>query len=199
MMKYKILDYSKVRPEISSGDILLFRPSSTIGRIISALSPSDYCHTERAIVIHGALCSVGMDWGGGRILPLSHLVHKHPGQIDWYRASAYAESQSELILRACTFPYGYRTLIRFGITRLVPGIRLPQLTPNLYRFPPVCSQLIVWLDRQSGYDSVPGIPDNRVEPWHLAAQDVRATELHKKLPSPPTGFYMHEGALWPGL
>jgi len=92
-MKKLIYSYEEIKPYINEGDVLLFRGTSIISKIIGAFSETNYSHVGVASWINGrANTKDGIleivefrEMRGGRSVNLQIEVGKYSGQIDVYR------------------------------------------------------------------------------------------------------------------
>jgi hypothetical protein len=105
---YNIINYDKIRNQINEGDVLLFRGTGKISKIVSAPSETTYSHVGIASWINGnANTEEGIleciefregsfiaglfnsnAAGGGRAVNLSQSVQKYKNQIDVYRPTS---------------------------------------------------------------------------------------------------------------
>jgi hypothetical protein len=82
----KMVQYNDVRSQIADGDVILFRGTILLSRIIELISHGDYSH-----------CAIAADWGerkmilqaefvgGVQAVPLSIAVGTYNGRVDWFR------------------------------------------------------------------------------------------------------------------
>jgi hypothetical protein len=81
-----MLQYNDVRSQIQDGDVILFRGTILLSRIIERVSHGDYSH-----------CALAADWGerkmvlqaelegGVQAVPMSVAVGTYKGRVDWFR------------------------------------------------------------------------------------------------------------------
>lgn len=82
----KMIQYNEVRSQIADGDVILFRGTILLSRIIELVSHGDYSH-----------CALAADWGerkmilqaeligGVQAVPMSIAVGTYRGRVDWFR------------------------------------------------------------------------------------------------------------------
>lgn len=96
---YNIIPYKQIRNQINEGDVLLFRGSGKISKIISAPSETTYSHVGLSSWINGYSntdkgileCVEFREGKGGRAVNLSQYVKLRPNEIDVYRPSSRIE------------------------------------------------------------------------------------------------------------
>lgn len=188
--------YADVRGNIADGDLLLFRPRSWWGWIISigTLDPRRWV----SIFFHGAQprhshAARAIWWGNSlwvvqqvsnpykHLERLSDLVRRYPGKIDVYgrnfpwRCNFRRERANEVHKTVCLRPYGFWNCWRL-IPRHLPLVRrLMPIDANDKRlswFPPFCSMAVSMSERAGGVDPCPGRADRDTEPHHLAESPV---------------------------
>src|SRR5580693_7734404 len=83
-----MIQYNDVRAQIDDGDVILFRGTILLSRIIERISHGDYSH-----------CALAADWGerkmllqaelvgGVQAVPMSIAVGTYKGRVDWFRIS----------------------------------------------------------------------------------------------------------------
>ncbi len=127
--------YASVRREIHDGDLLLFHPTTWLGRFIAWGTRGDYSHAAMAIWWHGRLFAVGTEqWRGNQPEPLSELVARYPGMIDvlrpcrfgteahggWITESLSAAERTcvaSAMISMISQRYGWRSFLRAGLIR----------------------------------------------------------------------------------
>lgn len=124
-----LLSYSQARPRIRSGDLLLWRPTSLMGRIICSLTRQPYAHVGLAGWIgepHDGPNSVLMayeflQWYGGVAVTLSSQVQRWPGKCDVFRfigPEMHHNRRAMLrMARRTGNSYGWRNFWRVGFRR----------------------------------------------------------------------------------
>jgi hypothetical protein len=80
-----MLQYNDVRSQIDDGDVILFRGTILLSRIIERVSHGDYSHCalaanwgERKMVLQAEL------EGGVQAVPMSIAVGTYKGRVDWF-------------------------------------------------------------------------------------------------------------------
>ena len=165
---------------ICSGDLLLFRGSGIVARLIGAAGRSRYTHAARAIWWSGDLfCCEVRELKGGRAVTLESQVRKFPGIIDvfetnpdrrWPNYDRRAANRATRQFAGCD--YGYGGIVAAAALHL-PFVRC-FASPDFDdagedRRPPFCSQAIAMADRiAGGVDPVPHLADRITEPGDLA-------------------------------
>ncbi len=104
----KMIRYNDVRSQVDDGDVILFRGTILLSRIIERVSHGDYSHCalaanwgERKMVLQAELV------GGVQAVPMSVAVGTYKGRVDWFRiapshrarldiASLMAEARADL-------------------------------------------------------------------------------------------------------
>lgn len=78
------LEYSKVRQDFKNGDVVLYKGTSFVSKLIRKFTKSEYSHSgivswwnDRVMVME----AVGK---GVVVTPLSRNVRKYHGDVDWY-------------------------------------------------------------------------------------------------------------------
>ena len=178
----KPIPYTEARQWIRNADLLLWRPSTLLGRMIAGLGRSVHCHAAKAHWVP-SIC----DWEivetiegtGGRTRPLRQCVEEAPGLIDWYatnpgnRFSEFCRNDSIdwSVDNVPGRPYGRRSFLAMTAT-YIPIVRVfwrrshDDLAPLAGN--PVCSSACAMADRVGGgVDPVPGLADAWVEPGDL--------------------------------
>ena len=182
----KLTLYQSVRQEILDGDLLLWRPSGLFGRLICAASSSQYSHAGIAGWLampsgQKRLFSLETIEGcGGRILPLSELVWKHPGLIDVYQANPGDRwphfdrhgTVGKFLKNVIGKEYGCWAAFKAAMRKML--VLRMILVPNrddshVSGYPPFCSGAVSrWTKEGGGVDPVPHLADDSTWPGHLA-------------------------------
>jgi hypothetical protein len=80
------LRYEAIRDQVEDGDILLFRGTVFLSRVIERVSHGAYSH-----------CAIAANWGerkmllqaemlgGVQAVPMSVAVGTYPGRVEWYK------------------------------------------------------------------------------------------------------------------
>ena len=168
------------RADIRNGDLLLFRGSGLLSRLIQAAGRSAYSHAAKAVWWHGELfCVEVREFHGGRAVTLASQVQRYPGQIDVFEANAKnrwvdfdRNECCRVMLSMAGCDYGYFAVLLAALRHL-PVVRL-FVTPNDDDFDesgksqPFCSHACAIADRAGGTDPVPHLADRVTEPADLA-------------------------------
>ncbi|MGH7436743.1 MAG: hypothetical protein ACRENE_13805 [Polyangiaceae bacterium] len=93
----KMVQYNDVRSQIDDGDIILFRGTILLSRIIELISHGDYSHCalaanwgERKMILQAELV------GGVQAVPLSIAVGTYKGRVDWFRIAPAARAKLDI-------------------------------------------------------------------------------------------------------
>ncbi len=172
--------YRDARPQIESGDVLLFRAgTSIISRLITSAGRSDYCHAGMAGWWGNRLMALEMCGRvGGRAVLLSNLVRKYSGSIDVYspKGSKPLDRRAALgmMLTLTGSVYGWWSLLRASLLHLfiVRFFVRADTGDGSNGSPPYCSQAVARAYRAGGIDPVPRLADYLTEPGDLARSSV---------------------------
>lgn len=88
--------YSQVRDEIQDGDIILFRGNAELSRAISDISQSAYSHAGLVLSWYGRRMMLSAEMPKVQALPLSIVVAKYNGRIDWYKLVPEARAKLDM-------------------------------------------------------------------------------------------------------
>jgi len=92
-----MIQYNDVRSRIADGDVILFRGTILLSRIIELVSHGDYSH-----------CAIAADWGerkmvlqaelvgGVQAVPMSVAVGTYKGRVDWFRIAPAQRARLDL-------------------------------------------------------------------------------------------------------
>ena len=152
--------YAKARSSICSGDVLLWRPTTLMGRLIARGTKAVYSHASMAgwepngrMNPNRRLRNVELaQFHGGRHLPLSGFVERYPGLIDVYRPTEPYDGDRALewILWLCSQDYGWAD---FALMVVLRGFRWKLPTPADSPdpdLPRVCSAGVAWAIHYGG-------------------------------------------------
>jgi len=165
---------------ICDGDLLLFRGSGVISRMIGTAGRSEYTHAARAVWWGDLLfCCEVRELKGGRAVTLESQVRKYSGAIDvfetnpqrrWREFDRHGAVQYMRRLAGCD--YGYFGVLKAALRHLPLWRFLVRPDMNDKRQtsqPPYCSQACAMADRIGGrVDPVPHLADRLTEPADLA-------------------------------
>ena len=121
------VDYQKIRGDIQTGDILLFRGSHPLSKVIEGISGSPYSHVAFLTKWDGRVIAMQSDLRGVEVIPASMLVCRYEGNVEWWRlceAKRARFDSRDFLNRALTLTgvkYGYLSLIWVGI-RMMLGL-----------------------------------------------------------------------------
>jgi len=155
---------SKTR--IQNGDLLLFRPTGWLGKIVAWVTKSQYCHV--AIVYDDDILEF-REFVGHRQVSLLVAVAKWGDVPDVYRIIGYDPSTFHRVVNAFNAQsdvrYGWLHALKAGITRRLPN----WLFRECEKHPPHCSEAVCRAFRLgAGIVLVPGKYDWRTTPGDLA-------------------------------
>jgi hypothetical protein len=169
------LQYGDIRDRVEDGDIILFRGTIFLSRVIERVSHGDYSHCaiaanwgERKMLLQAELM------GGVQAVPLSVAAGTYNGQVDWYKIAPQwrakldiptllAEARADLGLT-----YATSELLRVAAHSLF-GAKLPTDCDNPHAL--FCSQYVERCFRKAG---LPLCRDSDVgtSPSEIAASEV---------------------------
>lgn len=92
----RLVPYSRVRSEISDGDVILFRGNAELSKVISDISQSAYSHAGLALTWYGRRMLLSAEMPKIQVLPLSIVVAKYNGRIDWYKLVPEARARLDI-------------------------------------------------------------------------------------------------------
>jgi hypothetical protein len=181
----RFVSLTEARPQISDGDLLLFRRRG----LISTAGRGTHSHAAKAAWWGDDLfCLEVREWHGGRAVTLESQVRKRPGRIDLFRANPlnrwpeYDRTSSTLLMRRLAgCDYGYASVLAAAMLHL-PFLRMVVRADvedsAIDRRPPFCSQACAMVDRVGGgVDPVPHLADRLTEPADLARSPFYRYEL----------------------
>lgn len=111
------VSYQQIRHEIQTGDILLFRGSHWLSKVIERISGSPYSHVAFLTKWDGRIIAMQSDLRGVEVIPASMLVCRYEGQVEWWRLGEEHRSKldsRDFLNRALTLigiKYGYLSLL----------------------------------------------------------------------------------------
>lgn len=173
------IPYQAARPNIRSGDVLLFRRACRpLSWLSAAWGRSIYSHAAVTAWWGQSLFLLHTEqWHGGEIMLLSRAVQRWPGRIDVFRPLGLVHPQRakivEHVKRATGQRYGWRSIARHAwhATPLVRWLVEPPMSDmaNGDGGNAVCSELIARAYRVAGgVDLVPHLSDWATTPGDLA-------------------------------
>ena len=165
---------------IRDGDLLLFRGTGLLSRMIGVAGRSEYSHAGRAVWWGDLLCCCEVrEFYGGRAVTLESQVRRFPGRIDVFEANPRFRWQQYDRRGAVRFmrqlagcDYGYLGVWNAALRHLPLWRWLVRPDRDDQRWttrPPFCSQACAMADRLGGnVDPVPNLSDRLTEPADLA-------------------------------
>ncbi len=163
--------YSNAREQIQTGDVLLFRGTSAVSRIIRWGSRSPYSHAGLAAWWGDRLIVFQAVSRGAQVVPVSSAVDAYDGQVDWWAPKADITLDPEELLnhavtmlgRAYAFSGVLRLMWRMAVRRF-RGLRDAKDAPKEL----FCSQYVSYCYRKAGVDLVLHADDASTSPGDLA-------------------------------
>ena len=176
--------YDDIRDRVEDGDVILFRGTVLLSRVIERVSHGDYSHCaiaanweERKMLLQAELV------GGVQAVPMSVAVGTYNGRVDWYKiapawrakldmAMLMAEARANLGLS-----YARHELVR-AAGHFLFGAKLPSDPDNPSAL--FCSQYVERCFRKAGLP-LSKDTDDGTSPAEIAASDVlqfKGTILH---------------------
>lgn len=168
------LSYKQVRKQLLDADVLLFRGTRPISRMLQAGARSSYSHCglvawwhRRAMLLHAESACI-------QAVPLSHALHSYPGEVDWYQIRS-EERDPATVLRIIEeaqvnlgLSYAHTDLLR-SILNDVAGMELPEDCEEPRAL--FCSQYVARCFRRAG---LPLHPQSDIEtfPSEIALSPV---------------------------
>ncbi len=174
------LNYDVIRPQVRTGDILLFRGKGPTSRIIQWGSKSPYSHAGIAARWGNRLMVFQSARRGVEVLPASTVVDKYEGQVDWWsvRSELREHVREHELMSACIEALG-TPFSSFGIIRLMwlMLIRRFRGHKDTDRAPEqmFCSWYVSLAFRRAGLDLVDVSSDDCTSPGDIA--NSKAVEL----------------------
>jgi uncharacterized tellurite resistance protein B-like protein len=168
------LSYRQVRRKLLDADVLMFRGSQPISRMLQVGARSSYSHCgllawwhRRAMLLHAEGASI-------QAVPFRIALHSYPGEVDWYQIRADARDAStvmRIIEEAQVnlgLSYAHSDLLR-TILHDVAGMQLPEDCEEPRAL--FCSQYVARCFRRAG---LPLHPQSDIEtfPSEIALSPV---------------------------
>ncbi|MFT3925692.1 MAG: hypothetical protein QM778_24335 [Myxococcales bacterium] len=165
------VQYPSAREQIQTGDVLLFRGTSAVSRIIRWGSRSPYSHAGLAAWWGDRLIVFQAVSHGAQVIPLSSAVDAYDGQVDWWTPHAGVTVDRERLVehavtmlgRAYAF-HGVFDLMWRMTQRRFRGMKDRRAAPKEL----FCSQYVSYCYRKAGIDLVDGTDDGSTSPGDLA-------------------------------
>jgi hypothetical protein len=180
--------YPEVRPQIQTGDVLLFRGRGPLSQFIRWGSDSPYSHAGFAARWEDRVLVFQATGLGAAFLPLSAAVDAYDGDVDWYVPLAPVRARldtTRLVTEAVSL-LG-RRYARGQVLSLMVRVARRKLghVPDHGDVPHAlfCSQYVSYCYRRAGHDLVPDLPDEWTSPADLAGS--RSLQLVGPLKADP--------------
>ena len=169
------LPYPEARKLIQTGDVLLFRGTSAVSRIIRWGSRSSYSHAGLAAWWGDRLIVFQAVGHGAQVVPVSSAVDAYDGQVDWFTPRpGVTVDPEQLITHAVTMlgrAYAFNGVLdlmwRMALRRF-RGLRDARDDPKEL----FCSQYVSYCYRKAGVDLVQGTDDASTSPGDLATSGM---------------------------
>jgi len=164
--------YQSLRQHIRTGDLLLFRGNYVLSHVIESLSDSPYSHVAVLARWKDRVVAFQADTRGVEILPVSKMVCRYNGKVDWWsRVSGFGDESFEekLLDKALMLlgtRYGYWPLIRLGF-RILLGRTLKASDAHATPDSLFCSQFVSECYREASdgmFDVNPNLNDASTSP-----------------------------------
>lgn len=162
------LAYADARAHVRNGDLLLWRPTSLVGRFICWVTGSVYSHAAMAGWWGDCLCSLEMrSWSGGVAGMLSQQILQSPGKCDVFRVRGISGQKSvQVMVRRTNSPYGWINFLHVGWRKLFPWAVWEHVHTGKHGADVVCSSAVAYACEIGGrsacrpgqtfYDLAPG-------------------------------------------
>ena len=152
---------------LQPGDVLLFRPTSFLGRLVSWATDSEYCHAAMFLGIDGV--AEMREFIGGRVLPLADYVTE---TMDVFRADTTipvkinaVQNMQKAVNKRYSFLNGWWAFLLRRIPKRLRKWFNFECDHHGYH----CSQAISQAYRSAGFDLRHGLADWATTPGDLAA------------------------------
>jgi hypothetical protein len=139
--------YQALRQHIRTGDLLLFRGNYLLSHVIETLSDSPYSHVAILARWKDRVVAFQADTRGVEILPVSKMVCRYNGKVDWWSRvagfgdTAFEEKLLDTALTLLGTRYGYWPLISLGF-RILLGRTLSARDAHATPDSLFCSQFV---------------------------------------------------------
>ena len=180
---------SEAMPMMRDADLLLFRGTSLLSRLIQVVGRGGYSHAAKVVWCRDVpMVAEIREFVGGRLVTLESQVRRYSGQIDLYRTAATIsvneyydrEAATRAMIRKAGKSYNYLGVLWIGLCRLplllwlfrrswccrlLRGTRFvsDRITGERV-MPEFCSQACASADVAGGVDPVPNLRDRVTEP-----------------------------------
>ncbi len=147
----RLVTFDRAREEIVDGDVLLWRPTSLLGRLIAWATRSTYSHASMATWLCDDVAALEMlQWRGGCASNLKKQGDRWPGSCDVFRPrypsgdARYAVDQMFLLVQQ---DYGWLDFAYIVGHRYLRLPLLPMADTRDPEQPRVCSAAVAWAIR----------------------------------------------------
>jgi hypothetical protein len=150
--------YSQAREYIRDGDVILLRGNAELSRVISDISHSAYSHAGLVLTWYGRRMMLSAEMPKVQAIPLSIVLAKYNGRIDWYKLTPEARARLDLqrlALEALVhlgIEYGTEKLFQLA-SHFILGTETDDDNANPTTI--ICSQYISRCFRLAGMDLSP--------------------------------------------
>jgi len=155
---------------IQTGDLLFFRPTGWVGRLICLVTRSEYCHVGLACIeVDGDVSIREYREFGYREMSLEEAEREWEDKADvWRNESSLSAEYATIFIRSCPKEYGWFHFLWIGFFMLC----FRWLTKRLIfaecdQHAPTCSEAVCRAYRYSGRELVAGIPDRLTSPGDI--------------------------------
>ena len=164
--------YQSLRQHIRTGDLLLFRGNYVLSHVIESLSDSPYSHVAILARWKDRVVAFQADTRGVEILPVSKMVCRYNGKVDWWSRVAgfgdetFEERLLDKALMLLGTRYGYWPLISLGF-RILLGRTLKASDAHATPDSLFCSQFVSECYREASdgrFDVNPNLNDASTSP-----------------------------------
>jgi hypothetical protein len=151
------VEYQKIRGLIQTGDILLFRGSRALSKVIEGISGAPYSHVAFLTKWDGRIVAMQSDLRGVEVIPASMLVCQYEGKVEWWRLADEKRrtfDSRDFLDRALTLvgiKYGYLSLMWLGI-RMLLGLSVVRRFSHLRPSTLFCSSFVSYCYMNEGID-----------------------------------------------
>jgi len=169
----QLLSYGTARRLIRNGDLLLWRPTNAFGRVIAAVTKSEYSHVGMAgwVFDDVLLCLQMIQWEGGSPKNLSLWVAQYPGKCDVYRLRRmHGRIAAQAMARRIGSNYGAIDFVHIITRRLFAWACKHEMHTAPFDHPLVCSGAVADACRRGGVNVADQKPVWAVTPADLAKE-----------------------------
>jgi hypothetical protein len=95
-MENKISKYEEVRLQIKNGDVIMYKGTKILPRLIRWLMGSPYSHAGIAVWWNERLMVMEAAMRGVMISPLSLTIYRHKGSVEWFSCKKEISKEDRL-------------------------------------------------------------------------------------------------------